>query len=159
MSPIRLTAQQKKDRQEQRARTQAVKGWAFREDDPKVIAAIRAFLAGCGPCPAGHLSTYRLVRAQLGLTLDWYEAYADAVHAMGKNWPDVLTPEEERIANLHADDVAPRPEEDEQPIVKVIPPPPGDAVRHEYQPRDPDNGDWRCEQCGFGRHHPWHFGE
>jgi hypothetical protein len=28
--------------------------------------------------------------------------------------------------------------------------------KDDYQPRDPDHGDWSCEVCGFSRHHPWH---
>jgi hypothetical protein len=37
----------------------------------------------------------------------------------------------------------------------------GDVVNaspdeHEYEPRNPDAGDWLCKFCGHGRHHPWH---
>jgi hypothetical protein len=94
---------------ELQARGRATHGWAFRVDVNDEAAEIRAFLHGYAPCPEGYLGRYRLARAQLGLTSDWYEAYADAVHAMGKKWPEVLTEAEERIAEIHADDCSPRP--------------------------------------------------
>lgn len=143
------------DHKEILARNRAVKGWAFRlEDGSPRVAEYRAFVRGYGPCPSEHLSTYRLCRRQLGLTMDWYEAFADAVHAMGKKWPDELTKEEEAIAEMHADDVAPRPEAEKRPT------PPGEPDnKHDYRPADPDRGRYDCEICGFGRHHPWHTGE
>lgn len=41
---------------------------------------------------------------------DWYEAFADAVHAIGKEWPEQLTSEEEEHCAAEADKVAVRPE-------------------------------------------------
>jgi hypothetical protein len=41
---------------------------------------------------------------------DWYEAFADAVHAIGKAWPTQLTEEEEKHCEAEADKVATRPE-------------------------------------------------
>jgi hypothetical protein len=47
--------------------------------------------------------------------MDWYEAFADAVHELGKKWPDVLTEDEERQCEEAADKVAVRPEVERTP--------------------------------------------
>lgn len=39
----------------------------------------------------------------------WYEAYADAVHSLGKRWPDQITEEQEEWCVQVADRYAPRP--------------------------------------------------
>lgn len=41
---------------------------------------------------------------------DWFEAFAEAVHRIGKKWPDQLTSEEITQCGLEADKVAIRPE-------------------------------------------------
>jgi hypothetical protein len=103
---------------EKQARNRCVHGWAFRDLPKDEVATIRAFLDGYGPCPPDALTSYRIARAQLKLSSDWYEAFADAVHAMGKSWPEALTEEEEAVALTHADNVADRPEEerDDSPV-------------------------------------------
>jgi hypothetical protein len=103
---------------EKLARDRCVHGWAFRKLSKAEADAYRAFVRGYGPCPPDALTSYRIARAQLGLTSDWYEAFADAVHAMGKQWPEALTEEEEAVALVHADNVADRPEEerDDSPV-------------------------------------------
>lgn len=40
----------------------------------------------------------------------WYEAYANAVHRLGKAWPDNLTNEEYTACEQYADSVVRRPE-------------------------------------------------
>ncbi len=40
----------------------------------------------------------------------WYEEYAEAVHSLGKKWPDELTAEQEAFCEAEADRHAPRPE-------------------------------------------------
>lgn len=107
-----MRASEKRSSKEKLARNRCVHGWAFRSLPEVEAAAIRAFLDGYGPCPPEHLDGYRLARHQLGLTSDWYEAFAGAVHVMGKHWPEVLTEEEEAVAMTHADNVADRPEEE-----------------------------------------------
>jgi hypothetical protein len=42
----------------------------------------------------------------------WYEAYAEAIHKIGKKWPDPLTDEENAACEAEADKVAPRPKDD-----------------------------------------------
>lgn len=41
---------------------------------------------------------------------DWYEAFADAVHSIGKKWPDELTGDENAYCEAEADKAATRPE-------------------------------------------------
>jgi hypothetical protein len=41
----------------------------------------------------------------------WYEAYIDAVHSLGKKWPDPITKEQEAWCMEMADREAPRPDD------------------------------------------------
>jgi hypothetical protein len=94
---------------EQQARNRAVKGWAFRDISQKEKEEILRFLAG-GPVPPLYAKAYAMARVQLRLgPKDWYEAFADCVHSLGKEWPDDITPEENAYCAASADTYAPRP--------------------------------------------------
>ena len=43
----------------------------------------------------------------------WYEAFTEAVHSLGKKWPDVLTDEQDEWCAKMADREAPRPKNEE----------------------------------------------
>ena len=47
---------------EMQRRRRVVKGWAFQNLHPDAVAAIRAYLAGEGPVPAGYEQLDRIVR-------------------------------------------------------------------------------------------------
>ena len=106
-----MNSRERAEALERLARQRAVHGWAFRGLPQEENDAISAFLHGKGPCPEGYRGTYRLCRKHLKLgPKDWYEAFGEAVHSIGKQWPMDLTEAEEKYCEEFADSMADRPE-------------------------------------------------
>jgi len=61
----------------------------------------------------------------------WYEAFADKVHLLGKQWPDPLTPEEYQACEDYADEIVRRPK--------------GEVAR-------PEPPGFTCPRCGHISH-------